>query len=40
MHKGSKVIIVFVDVGTMKTNIKVMEVLKKKIRGLKHGQKN
>jgi hypothetical protein len=30
MHKGSKVIIIFVDVGTMKISIKVMEMLKKR----------
>ncbi len=30
MQKGSKVIIMFVDVRTMKINIKIVEVLKKR----------
>jgi hypothetical protein len=33
MHKGSKVIIIFVDVGTMKINIIVVEMLNKKDKG-------
>jgi hypothetical protein len=33
MHKGSKVITIFVNVGTMKINIIVVEVLNKKDKG-------
>ncbi len=40
MHKGSKVITIFVNVGTMKINIIVVEVLNKKDKGWKHGQRN